>query len=127
MKTRLTVVLAIFLSLQVLGSTTPEPKIPGKVFSVTNFGSINVHRQHNSAALSWIFNSPSVRGFIIQRSYDAAYFTTIDQVGISSGHWNKYLDNSVEPGTIYYKIIAIMNDGSREESPVASVRIVRHR
>lgn len=127
MKTRLTVVLAVFLSLNVLGSTTPEPKTPATVFSVTNFGSFNVHRQHNSAALSWIFNSSAVTGYIIQRSYDGTYFVTVAQVGRNSGHWNKYLDNAVEPGTIYYKIIAVMNDGSREESPVATVRIVRHR
>lgn len=125
MKTKLTVVLALILSMNVLGSTTPELQI-SKVFSVNNFGSFNVHRQHNSAALSWGFNSADVSGFIIQRSYDGTNFDTIDQVGLSSARWNRYLDNTVEPGIIYYKIIAIMNDGSREDSPVSSVRIVKH-
>ena len=127
MKTQLTVVLVLLLSLNVLGSTTPEPQTSTKVFSVTNFGSFNVHRQHNSAALSWGFNSPNVTSFTIQRSYDGEYFSAIDQVGKSTGHWNKYIDATVEPGTIYYKIIAVMNDGSKDESPVTSVRIVRHR
>jgi hypothetical protein len=127
MKTQLTVVFALILSLNVLGSATPEPQTSTKVFSVTNFGSFNVHRQHNSAALSWGFNSPNVTRFDIQRSYDGEYFGTIDQVGLSTGHWNKYLDTTVEPGTIYYRIIAVMKDGSKEESPVTSVRIVRHR
>jgi hypothetical protein len=127
MKTQLTVVLALILSLNVLGSTRPEPQTSTKVFSVTNFGSFNVHRQHNSASLNWGFNSPNVTSFIIQRSYDGEYFGAIDQVGRSNGHWNKYIDATVEPGTIYYKIIAVMNDGSRDESPVTSVRIVRHR
>jgi hypothetical protein len=127
MKTKLTVVLALVLSLNVLASTMPEPQTSTKVFSATNFGSFNVHRQHNSAALSWIFNSPTVTGFTIQRSYDGEYFSTIDQVGTSTGHWNKYLDATVEPGTIYYRIIAVMKDGSKEESPVTTVRIVRHR
>jgi len=127
MKTNSTVILALVLSLNVLGATKPEPQNFSKVFSVTNFGSFNVHRQHNSAALSWAFNSPNVTSFTIQRSYDGEYFSPIDQVGKSNGHWNKYIDATVEPGTIYYKVIAVMNDGSKDESPVTSVRIVRHR
>jgi hypothetical protein len=126
MKTKLTVVLALILSLNVFASSTPGIAI-STVFSVNNFGSLNAHRQHNSAALSWDFNSSDVSGFIIQRSYDGTYFSQIDQVGVSSGHWNKYTDATVEPGTIYYRIIAVMKDGTREDSPIATVRIVRHR
>jgi len=127
MKPTLNVLLAVILSATAFGSTSPEMQISSKVFSVTNFGNFNVHRQHNSAALSWIFNSTEVSRFIIQRSYDGIYFNTIAQQNLSSGHWNKFLDTTVEPGTIYYKIIAVMNDGSQEHSPVADVRIVRHR
>ena len=108
-------------------STNPVMQSSTTVFSVNNFGNFNVHRQHNSAALSWIYDSGNVSSFIIQRSYDGSYFNTIHQQSAGSGHWNKFLDSTVEPGTIYYKIIAVNNDGSREDSPVATVRIVRHR
>lgn len=127
MKTKFTLLLAVVLTLNASGSTNPQMQSSCKVFSVNNFGNFNVHRQHNSAALSWVFNSSNVSGFLIQRSYDGSNFSTIDEQGLGSGHWNKYIDATVEPGTIYYKIIAVMDDGSREESPVAEVRIVRHR
>lgn len=127
MKTKFTLLLAVVLTLNASGSTHPQMQSCSKVFSVNNFGNFNVHRQHNSAALSWVFNSPNVSKFLIQRSYDGSNFSTIDEQGLSSGHWNKYLDLTVEPGTIYYRVIAIMDDNTREESPVAEVRIVRHR
>lgn len=127
MKTKFTLLLAVVLTLNVFGSTSPEIQPSYKAFSVNSFGNFNVHRQHNNASLNWIFNSSNVSGFLIQRSYDGSYFTTIGQQGLSNGHWNKYIDATVEPGTIYYKIIAIMDDNSRDESPVAEVRIVRHR
>ena len=126
MKTKVTVLLAIVIALNTTASTAPKIQPSSKVFSVSSFGNINVHRQHNSAALSWIFDSNDASGFVIQRSYDGTYFTTIDTKAPGSGHWNKYLDTTVEPGTIYYKLIAVMNDGSKQESPVVSVRIVRH-
>jgi hypothetical protein len=126
MKTKLTLLLAVVLTLNSFGSTNPEVQSQ-KVFSVNSFGNFNVHRQHNSAALSWIFNSSNVSYFVIQRSYDGSNFSSIGQQALGNAHWNKFLDTTVEPGTIYYKIIAVMDDGLREESPVAEVRIVRHR
>ena len=127
MKAKVTVLLAIVLSMNASATTNPMMQPSTTVFSVNNFGNFNVHRQHNSAALSWIYDSGNVSSFIIQRSYDGSYFNTIHQQSPGSGHWNKFLDSTVEPGTIYYKIIAVNNDGSREDSPVATVRIVRHR
>ena len=126
MKAKVTVLLAIVLSMNASASTNPMMQPSTTVFSVNSFGNFNVHRQHNSAALSWIY-SGNVSSFIIQRSYDGSYFNTIHQQSAGSGHWNKFLDSTVEPGTIYYKIIAVNNDGSMEDSPVATVRIVRHR
>lgn len=126
MKTKVTLLLAVVLTLNAIGSPNPQPQ-PSKIFSVNSFGNINVHRQHNNAALSWIFNSTNVSNFIVKRSYDGTMFSTVGTQAPSSGNWTKYLDTTVEPGTIYYKIVAVMNDGSQEESPVVDVRIVRHR
>ena len=63
---------------------------------------------------------------IASRLYDGTYFDNLDEVGVSPNHWNKYKDNT-DPGFIYYRIIAVMNDGSLEYSPVEMVDIVVHR
>jgi len=126
MKTRIALLLAVVLTLNAIGSPNPQPE-PSKVFSVNNFGSINVHRQHNNASLSWTYNSTDVSGFVIKRSYDGAWFETVGQQASGGGHWTKYVDATVEPGTVFYKVVAVKKDGSQEESPVAEVRIVRHR
>lgn len=126
MKTKVTLLLAIVLCLNASASTNPLMQPSTKVFSVNNFGSFNVHRQHHSAALSWTHDSGNVSFFSIKRSYDGSNFQTIHQQAPGSGQRNKFLDATVEPGTIYYQIIAVSNDGSKEESPVATVRIVRH-
>ncbi len=102
-------------------------QFPKTEISVNSFGAFNIHRQHNSAALSWIYNSADVSNFIIERSYDGTFFHTVDQVGVSNGHWNKFLDTTVEPGTIYYRITAVLNDGTSEQSAVETVKIVRHK
>ena len=126
MKTKIALLLAVVLTLNAVASPNPQPQ-PSKVFSVNNFGSVNVHRQHNNAALSWTFNSTDASGFIIKRSYDGGWFETVGQQACGGGRWNKFVDATVEPGTIFYKVVAVMRDGSQEESPVAEVRIVRHR
>ena len=86
-----------------------------------------MHRQHNSAALSWSFASPNVSTFVIKRSYDGDYFSIVGEQPPSSGRSTRFLDTTVEPGTVYYKVIAVLNGAAVEESAVAQVRIVRHR
>ena len=127
MKTTLSVVLAFVITVSALGSTNPPKHSLSTTFSVNNFGGFNVHRQHNSAALNWIFNSPDVSSFIITRSYDGESFYFVSQQAPSNGHWNRFIDNTVEPGTNYYRITAVLKNGSREESPVQQIRIVRRR
>lgn len=126
MKTKFTLLLAVVLTLNSVASASPEIEHVLKPYSVNNFGNFHVHRQHNYAALNWIFDAPNASNFIIQRSYDGSNFSTINSQAPGSGHWNKYVDTTVEPGTIYYRIIAVTDAGS-ETSPVAEVRIVRHR
>ena len=127
MKAKITLLLALALTLNSVATTTLPSESTGKTFSVNNFGSFNVHRQHNSAALSWIFNSPTVSTFIIKRSYDGYNFDVVGEQPPCSGHWTKFIDTTVEPGTVYYKVIAVLNGAAVEESAVAQVRIVRHR
>lgn len=91
------------------------------------FGSFNVHRQHNSAALSWNTNGDNVSSFVIERSYDGEYFDAVGGCAPATGRWHRYKDDTVEPGLIYYRIAAYMPGGSIEYSHTAMVKIVKHK
>jgi len=91
------------------------------------FGSFHVHRQHLEAALNWDVLTDNVSSFIIERSYDGEFFSSVAEVNPSATRWNRFNDNTVEPGLIYYRIIAVMNDGTLEYSPTELVKIVRHK
>ena len=130
MKTKLIYLLLIVVVSSTTMSFTNQQNstvASAKISMVGNFGSFSVHRMHNSAALRWNFNSTEVSSFVIQRSYDGSNFSTIDELAPCTDQWNKYTDNTVEPGFIYYRLIAVMNDGSEEYSAVEMLRIVRRK
>jgi hypothetical protein len=63
---------------------------------------------------------------IFHSSYDNEYFeevTTLDFNGTSS---YKAKDNGLFGGYIYYRVTAIMSDGTSECSPVEMIKIVQH-
>jgi hypothetical protein len=91
------------------------------------FSTFHVHRQGDFASLNWNVNSDNIASFSIERSYDNDFFSFLTNVTPDAGRWNRYLDTSVEPGFIYYRITAVMNDGSVEESTVEMVKIVKHK
>jgi len=115
-------------------AATPVTKQPGSKknpsatsVKATMFQRFLVHRQHNDAALAWAMTSnEGVTGFIIERSYDGTYFDYLDATEVDNGAWNRYRDASVSPGYIYYRVIAVMDDGTTITSPIEMVRIVRH-
>lgn len=93
------------------------------------FGTFHIHRQGNFASLNWNVTTGNVASFRIERSYDTEFFLSenIATVVPSDARWNRYIDQTVEPGVIYYRIIAVMNDGSEECSAIESVKIVKHK
>ena len=89
------------------------------------FGRIHAHRQHNGVALTWYtINKENVNSFIIERSYDGSFYETIDEVEVSTSADYHYSDNQIFPGYLYYRIGAVMNDGSIIYSEVEMLRIV---
>jgi hypothetical protein len=97
----------------------------GKLQLQTVFGAFHAHRQQTGVALSWSVVSNTVTGFVVERSYDGAYFLPVDELpAATTGRWNKYKDNDVYPGYIHYRIAAVMNDGAVIYSNVEVVRIV---
>jgi len=91
------------------------------------FSSLQVHRKEKGAALAWTVSVPDVTEFIIERSYDGTYFETLDHVTPPTRGRGQYVDNSVWPGYIYYRVKAVLPDGTVDESETVMVRIVsRH-
>jgi hypothetical protein len=90
------------------------------------FSTFQAHRKQNGVALAWTVNTPGIDDFIIERSYDGSLFETIDHVPPVTGARNKYQDNTVLPGYIYYRAKAVLADGTVDYSETVMVRIVRH-
>ena len=92
------------------------------------FGTFHVHRQGDFASLNWNVTSENVASFNIERSYDGTNFELVAIVLPNAARWNRYTDQTVEPGIIYYRIIAVMNNGSPDEySATEMVKIVKHK
>ena len=92
---------------------------------VTNFGKLQAHRQQQGVALTWtVLSTEGIAGYIIERSYDGFYFEEIAQVNSDPSARNRYNDSAVFPGFLYYRVIAIFEDGSSDTSETTVVRIV---
>lgn len=90
------------------------------------FAYFRVHRMANDASLNWGHTNPlAAVHFKIERSYDGSWFETIADMEATASAAYKYRDNTVFPGTIYYRVTAYHHDGSSEQSPVESLRIVK--
>ncbi len=91
---------------------------------VANF---TAHRQGDAAILNWNVLSDEATSFKIERSYDNEWWEGIADVTPEATHWNRYTDNTVEPGLIYYRIAAYLDDFRIETSATELVKIVKHK
>ena len=93
------------------------------------FGYFRIHRQAADVALNWAIEDPSsVVCFSVERSFDGVMFFEIDEVGCTAGNPTyKYRDTGAFPGSLYYRIVARMSDGTTVNSPVEMIRIVSKR
>lgn len=91
------------------------------------FDSFRVHRQGKAAiSLSWTVSSADINQFIVERSYDGEFFENVTSINFNGSSAYKYKDNGIYPGVIYYRITAVMEDGTTEYSSVETIRIVQH-
>jgi hypothetical protein len=106
-----------------LPSTKPQSVSIAKF--TNEFSKFNVHRQAKGVVLDWVFTDPNnVVSFRIERSYDGTFFERVTEVPATGR--NQYKDEDVFPGHIYYRVAALMYDGSTIYSNVDVVRIVRN-
>lgn len=137
MKPKVSVILLLFVSANFFPGAAfsagnheqPAVSINKPAQKVDNvFRNFFVHRQHNNdIVLNWSVTSSSITNFIVQRSYDGEYYDNIDVNLTTIGRWNRATDKEVFPGYIFYRVIAILNDGTECYSNVQVVRIVRRK
>jgi hypothetical protein len=97
-----------------------------KAFSCFNY--LRVHRQgKNDVAINWAVNSPQISMFILERSYDGDFFDNVSTVAANGASVYRQQDKDIYPGVIYYRVVAVYNNGSTECSPVESIRIVQRK
>jgi hypothetical protein len=136
MKTKTSILCLLFVSVNALSSAayTTGDAVPTKlsqrpVQKVEDvFGTFLVHRERNlGVTLNWTALSNQISGYVIQKSYDGEYFDNVDLPVSTFGRWSRAKDRDVYPGYIYYRIVAIMNDGTECCSPVQVLHIVKRR
>jgi hypothetical protein len=94
---------------------------------VVDFDDFHAHRKQDGVALSWTNSSTGITNFIIQHSFDGFNFSIIGQVSPELFGWNKYEHDTALPGHNYYRIAAVLTNGTIEYSSVEVVRIVRRK
>lgn len=128
MKKLLAFVCLAFISVQV--SALPYKSMATSLSTLTAnttegvFGSLNAHRQQTNVVLTWTVVSPDVVGYVIEKSFDGVTFFHAGNATADAARRNKFTDNSGDLGHLYYKIGAVMADGSVQYSEVASLRLV---
>ena len=107
-------------------SASPLP-VSNVAKTFNGFDAFHAHRQQTGVALAWRHSSSTVTNFIIQHSYDGVTFNTIDQVAPVLSGWNNFKDDGAFPGYNYYRIGAVLSDGSTDYSDINCIRIVRRK
>jgi hypothetical protein len=96
-----------------------------------NFTTLRGHRKGNGTSITWSADGVGISKFNVYRSYDFdpsdpyAVWESVTSMAANNSRSYKVDDNSVFPGTINYKIVAVMNDGSTATSDFIAVRIMK--
>ena len=97
--------------------------------SQCSFAFLRGHRKGNGASITWGVDGTGVTKFMVSRTYEFdpydpyAVWEDVSSVTADNSRSYKLDDNSVFPGTIHYKIVAVMNDGTTVCSDLIEVRI----
>jgi hypothetical protein len=89
------------------------------------FNYFRAHRQARGVAMTWSVGASNVIQFVVERSYDDYYWEPAGSVSSNGATSYKFNDNSIFPGTIYYRVQALKTDGTTECSATEIVRIVQ--
>ena len=135
MKTTRIITLAAFAALSFF-SVLPNEAQAGKGLQPalskpsSVFGSFRTHRQGKGVTASWTVAVPDgVSEFTVQRTYEDptdiyAYWENVGSVSFNSTRSFTYTDSDVTPGTISYRVVARMTDGTTSTSDFSQERII---
>ena len=130
MKT-ISAIFSMLLLATVIGNSTNANSEKTRIAQVSstsssvNFGRFNAHRQQKGIGLSWnMVANERIQGFIVERSYDGEWFEQVGQAAFQGNNHYRFNDGSVYPGYLYYRVVAIMDDGTEDVSATEVVRIV---
>jgi hypothetical protein len=125
--------LFLFAGIQTSRATLLPPTthsiIKPAVMSTCNFAFLRGHRKGAGTSLQWGMDGAGAAKFIISRTYEFdpydPYAVWEDAGSITADDSRMYTfdDNAVYPGTITYKITAIMTDGSKLCSDFKQIQI----
>lgn len=97
-----------------------------------DFSFFRTHRQGKGVTASWgVTSGAGVVGFQVQKTYEDptdpyAVWEDVSSVPCNGSRSYKATDNSVFPGSISYRVSALLSDGNSIESGISTVRIVSH-
>lgn len=139
MKTPLTslVISAMILSTATISFPENSPVTNGtskleQTESAPGFAFFRTHRQGKGVTATWgVTSNTGVVGFSLQKTYEDPNDPYSNWEEVSSAPCNgarsyKCTDNSVFPGSISYRVIAQLIDGSTLASGIETARIVSH-
>lgn len=96
----------------------------------TSFSFLKTHRQGKGVTATWaITSTEGVVCFSMQKTYEDpndqyAYWEDVDVVACDQSRSFKYNDTNVFAGSVNYRVIAHMTDGSTVVSEISSIRIM---
>lgn len=134
MKARIKIIAAALLCIQaispVIAASAAIKPHQSNQSATAGFDFIRAHRQGKGAAVTWGLSSEDgVVGFTVQRTYEDptdpyAFWEDVGSAARNASRSYKYSDLSVFPGSIHYRVVAQLADGSTTTSDIASVKIV---
>jgi hypothetical protein len=89
------------------------------------FKYFRVYHRSNGNTITWAVSSKDVIHFIIERSYDGKSFEPKTDMNCAGVYLHSFTDETVSPGTVYYKIAAIKSDGTKEYTFVETIHTVK--
>lgn len=114
------ILLAISLCcLQISATDTKvKPAVSISESTATSFSFIRGHKQGKNTAVTWgMTNNSGVDHFVIQRTYEDpndpnSVWPTVGLMPCTNMPIFKFIDSPVLPGTLNYRIIAVMDDNT---------------
>jgi hypothetical protein len=128
-------VAAVLACTQISAGTIPEKSVEPVTLRQSappSFAFLRGHRQGKSANVTWGMSSNAgISRFDVESTYEDPNDPYSNwEIRGSTPNVNvrsfKFLDNDVLPGTMHYRIIARMNDGSSVVSEHETIRIATH-